>query len=286
MPNTPPDNAHPNGAGRIDSYDLAPRPTPPPLPGSVILRESAADLGDAIAADLFMQAGACVRAFGDFHLALSADESLIPLYTGLMIDPRYRALPWKRTHLWLVSERRVDFEDPRSAFREIREIIVDHSDIPPEQAHPIFPLAHDADAQYEKELRETLGWREKGHDRLDYALVALERDGAAAIPSGHQPLDAESGRLVRITGADANGGADPEAERESGEAGPGRVSLTIPFLNASRLLAIVAIGEGKRTIVERLARGGGEAADIPAAALRPLAGELRWYLDHAACPQG
>src|SRR5687768_12288568 len=95
----------------------------PPLPGSVVIRETPDELIDAVAADLFFQAVACARTFGDFHLALSGGSTPEPLYARLMYDPNYRDLPWKRTHLWIVDERRVPPDDERSNFRMIRETI-------------------------------------------------------------------------------------------------------------------------------------------------------------------
>jgi hypothetical protein len=94
-----------------DLYDLAPRPVAPALPGTVVVRESADELVDAVAADLFIHALNCIRTFGDFHLALSGGSTPLPLYRRLMYDPSYRDLPWTRTHLWMVDERRVPFDD-------------------------------------------------------------------------------------------------------------------------------------------------------------------------------
>src|SRR5690606_10674816 len=105
---------------------------------------------------------------------------------------------WKRTHLWIVDERRVPFDDPRSNFTMIRETIVDHSDIPREQVHPIFPLADHPDEDYERELREHLGWREKGHDRLDYVLLGMGADGHTASLFPRSPALRDDDRLVLV----------------------------------------------------------------------------------------
>src|ERR1700741_1275806 len=163
-----------------DTYELAPLPATPELPGEVVVRETVDDLIDAVAADLVVHAHNCVRAFGSFHLALSGGSTPVPLYRRLMYDPNYRDLPWAKTHLWVVNERRVAFQDDRSNFKMINELIGDHSGIPAEQVHPIFALAHDADLEYERVLREELGWREKGQDRLDFVLLGMGADGHTA----------------------------------------------------------------------------------------------------------
>ena len=42
--------------------------------------------------------------------------------------------------------------------------------------------------------------------------------------------------------------------------------------------------KGKREAVGRVERGGEPVSALPAAGLRPVGGELRWYLDQSACP--
>ena len=169
----------------------------PRLRGKVIARASMHDLLDELSSDLTAHALNCVREFGDFHLALSGGQTPMPFYEQLMYDPRYRAIPWRRTHLWMVDERCVGFEDERSNFGRIKEVIVDHSDIPPEQVHPMIAMAPGAGERYERELRETLGWRQKGHDRLDFVLLGVGPDGhTASIFPGSPALDVHAARAA------------------------------------------------------------------------------------------
>lgn len=273
-------------------YDLLPTPSTPDLPGTVVVRHEADAVIDAVASDLVIHATNCVREFGDFHLALSGGSTPLPLYRRLMYDPNYRGLPWTKTHLWIVDERRVDFSDDRSNFKAISELIVDHSGIPQGQVHPIFATAEHADAEYEAVLRETLGWRPKGHDRLDFVLLGMGGDGHTASLFPHSPALVEStgtagtsDRLVRI-----NDGPTVTP--------PDRVTMTLPLLNASRFLALMVVGESKQAALARVAKAHahgktgldrGTAPDnadsLPVLGLAPVGGELRWYLDEAACPK-
>ena len=246
-------------------------PEPPNLPGSVVLRESQEQLIDAMGADLMFQAQACVRRFGDFHIALSGGSTPEPFYRRLMYDPNLRELPWKRTHLWIVDERRVPFDDDRSNFKMIREWIVDHSDIPASQVHPIMAVREDADVAYEADLREHLGWREKGHDRLDYVLLGMGQDCHTASLFPNSPaLDAPDRLVVFNEGPSVTP--------------PEWVTMTYDLLNASRMIAVMVTGEGKRDAIRRVADREGTRREIPILGVDPKGGELRWYLDHAACP--
>lgn len=236
-----------------------------------MVREGVEELIDAMAADLFFQSRACVRTFGDFHLALSGGSTPEPLYRRLMYDPNYRELPWKRTHLWVVDERRVPLDDPRSNFKMIRETLVEHSDIPREQVHPVEATEPDADTRYETELRDILGWREKGHDRLDYVLLGMGADGHTASLFPRSPALEAADRLVVIN-------AGPMVTP------PDRVTMTLGLINASRFVGIMVTGEKKRAAAARVAAGSELVEDLPVMGVRPVGGELRWYLDRAACP--
>jgi 6-phosphogluconolactonase len=242
----------------------------PRLPGQVVVREDIEDLGSALGAELLIHAHNCVRTFGDFHLALSGGSTPLPFYHRLMVDPMFRSFPWNRTHLWMVDERRVPLEDDRSNYRHIHEILVDHSDIPKANVHPMVAMREDADVVYEGELREVLAWREKGHDRLDFVLLGLGGDGHTASLFPRSPALAERERLVRIN-------AGPTVTP------PDRVTMTFPLINATRFVAFLVTGAGKREMVARIGRGRDTVEDVPALGVHPVGGVLKWFIDSDAC---
>lgn len=254
----------------MDPIEFAPEPSKPDLPGTVVVRDSVEELVDAIAADLYYHSKMCVRSFGDFHLALSGGSTPLPLYRRLMIDPNLRDFPWTRTHLWVVDERCVPFEDERSNFRTLREMIVDHSDIPPEQVHPITATSPTAARDYEQQLQDTLAWREKGHDRLDFVLLGMGDDGHTASLFPHSPALDDEDRLVL-----ANTGPTVTP--------PDRITLTYKLINSSRFIAIMVSGSSKKDAIKEAVQGG-SVADLPILGVNPVGGEQRWYLDRAACP--
>ncbi|MCC6677490.1 MAG: 6-phosphogluconolactonase [Phycisphaerales bacterium] len=258
--------------------ELSGSPTPPArpdLPGPVVVREAADDVLDAAAADLLIQAKNCVRAFGDFHLAVSVTPLTEPLLRRLMYDPALRDLPWKRTHLWITDERAVG-GDEESRFELLRQLVVEQSDMPAEQAHAIRAAEVEPDRRYEADLREHLAWREKGHDRLDFVLLGLgDNAGIAGLQPG-TGADTDPGRLAVIAGLARD-------ERSA-------ITLTLTMINAARFIAVLATGPERRGAIAevgaaRRRRVGSAEATPPAGRLLPLAGELRWYLDHEALPR-
>jgi 6-phosphogluconolactonase/glucosamine-6-phosphate isomerase/deaminase len=237
----------------MDSYDLEPEPRRPDLPGQVGLYEGPDEIIDAVAADLFIQAKACVREFGDFHLALSGGALVEKLFLRLMVDPLYRALPWTRTQLWVAADWRGDSH--YGATEIVDHVLRHHAGIPASQIHAPVHETAEAHAAYERELLETLGWREKGHDRLDF--VVCQVDETEPVPGTGE--DVGGGRLV---------------SRYRGDAGGERVSMTPLLVGGSRFIALLASGPASRAAVDAAA-GDGKAFD-------PVGGVQKWYLDHAA----
>ena len=261
----------PEPSGRAEIYDVPPTTRPaPPLPGDAVVAETADELIDLVAADLLVQAKYCVGQLGDFQLALCGGATPQSLYKRLMYDPNFRQLPWPRTHLWLVDERCLPLDDQRSNFRMINETIVDHSGIPAEQVHPMPGLSATADVDYERTLREVLEWRERGEDRLDFILLEMGAGGEVAGLFPHTEPLREARRLVRF-----NAGPEPA----SGE----RLTMTFPLINAARFIAVLVTGEAKAATLERVSTGRASADELPIKGVRPINGELKWYLDTEAC---
>lgn len=259
----------------------------------MVVRPTPDDVLDAAAADFLIQAQNCVRTFGDFHLAVSmtGTEALL---RRLMYDPALRELPWKRTHLWMVDEWDVPGDDTRRLFPLLQELIVEPSDIPLDQVHAM-PVGADTpavlkgkqsektpatpDARYEARLREFLGWREKGHDRLDCVLLG----GVAVtgpVTNGIVRTNGSDDRLVRTVPAKTLGSAVD------------LVTMTTRMLRGSRLISVVALGSEQRSLIEHAAgktkinyATTDAAREFPRSGLVPFLGELRWYLDADACPQ-
>ena len=243
-------------------YEIEPDPLPAPrLPGAVSVAADADEMIDRVAEDLVQHAFNCVRQFGDFHLAVTAPPLLEPLYRRLMYDPQYRWLPWRRTHLWLAWECGGEAESVLQTW------IGEHADLPAEQLHLIPERESDPARAYEARVREVLGWREKGQDRFDYVLLALDSEGTVAgLFPGSPVLDSDE-RLYLPHGTSA---------------GPA-VSMTPAFVRASRFVAIAGSGAETNDAVKRLASP--DRAPLPAGTLSPIEGELKWYLDVAAAAE-
>jgi 6-phosphogluconolactonase len=238
------------------------------LTGEIVVEPSDDLLFDRLGADLTDAALKALRDRGVFHLALSGGSTPEPFYMRLCTDPRFRAIPWGSTHIWLVDERRVPADDDRLNFRMIKSVLVDHIPIRTRQVHPMPVMEENAAELYEAELRSIVP-----DGRLDFILLGMGDDGhTASLFPGSRGLQENSSWIAANDGP----GVTP----------PPRLTMTYPLINAGRELAVLATKAKKapmlRSIHDQLASAGPDIQKYPITGVNPAAGTLTWYLDAAA----
>lgn len=271
MPSPDSPDPLPKGVPPEPPIELVPEIKGPRLPGRVILRESVDDALDALLADIYLQGLNCIRVFGNFQLAVPCSRLGELMLGRMMYDPTLREFPWPRTRVWLTQDPGLPAEDPNSGLATLRDLLVDHSGIPIEQLHAVDWTSPDPAASYAATLREHLGWREKGHDRLDAVMLEMSPQGQLGLAEG------EPGSLCELL---------------VNEHRPG-VAMTLEMINASRLIAVVPAPHPPETENAHKASPALAALDLdeprekrlnlPATKLSPLAGELRWYIGKELC---
>gem|GEM_PF-3850503 len=114
----------------------------PSLPGRVFPASSAEDRIEKLTGELTLAATHAIQARGVFHLALPADvpQALDAWYTALIIDPRWRGVPWQKTHLWQSAEAR---GGDSTSWRTLMEALLAHLPLEPEQLHPVSIVSDD-----------------------------------------------------------------------------------------------------------------------------------------------
>src|SRR5258707_8478341 len=158
-------------------------------------------------------------------------------------------LPWPGVHVFQVDERVAPAGDPDRNLTHLRESLLQHAPLRPEQIHAMPVEATDletAAAQYTFALQEVAG----SPPVLDLVHLGLGPDGhTASLVPGDPVLDVTNVD-VAVTGA---------------YQGRRRMTLTFPIINRSlRVLWLVTGGEKARTLV-RLRDG---HPSIPASRVR------------------
>ncbi|MBP2675657.1 MAG: 6-phosphogluconolactonase [Deltaproteobacteria bacterium] len=118
---------------------------------------------------------------------------------------------------------------------------------------------------YEEELK---GFFPGGPPRFDLAILGLGADGhTASLLPGSSAVD----ETVRWT-----------AVAKRPEEAFSRVTVTLPLLNGAATVLFLVSGAGKARVLRALLEDGGGAASLPASRVRPVSGDLRWFVDDEA----
>lgn len=250
----------------------------PKLPGIVHVTAAADELYDHLAVYLIQAANDAVKDREVFHLALSGGSTPEPFYMGLATDPRFRNMPWQKSHVWMVDERHVPQDDPQSNYRMICKALLDHVPMRGRQKHPVPVQAENPAIAYEGQLREVFGPRihKPGSNsiaRLDFVLLGM----------GH---DAHTASL--FPRSDAIGITNQWISLNDGEhvTPPPRITMTYPLLNAARNIAVLVTGKSKAKTLRRVEtqlEHGSDPHNLPITGINPSStefnGALSWHLD-------
>lgn len=241
------------------------------LPGEIHVAPDADTLYDDLALIFTCLGQEADEARGEFHIALSGGTTPWPFYQRLLIDTRFRAVPWLRTHIWIVDERRVPDDDDLSNFKSMRGSLLEGISTPPSQIHPMMVMSDSPDALYEAEMRSVFGMPE-GLPKMDFVLLGMGGDCHTASLFPRSDAIAEKDRLIVV-----NQGANVTP--------PDRVTMTYSLLNAARQLAVLCVGAKKTDALTRVSdqmKAGPDPVNVPITGIQPTDGGLTWYLDHDA----
>jgi 6-phosphogluconolactonase len=194
--------------------------------------ESVARAGAALTAT---EARAAVAARGRFIVAFSGGHTPWQMLRALADEP----MPWEAVHIVQVDERVAPAGHADRNLTHLRESLLAHCPLRPEQVHAMPVESADlvaAGRSYARALGQIAG----APPVLDLAHLGLGPDGhTASLVPGDPVLDV-TGADVAITG--------PYQGRR-------RMTLTYPMLNRSRRIVWLVTGAEKADMLVRLHRG-------------------------------
>jgi 6-phosphogluconolactonase len=182
---------------------------------------------------------------GRFIMAVSGGRTPWQMLR-LLVDEE---VSWKHVHVVQVDERVAPAGDPDRNLTHLRESLLEHASLPPEQLYPMPVEEHDlraAATRYAVSLQKIAG----SPPVLDLVHLGLGTDGhTASLIPGDPVLDVTD-KDVSLTGA---------------YQGRRRMTLTYPVLNRSRRVLWLVTGSEKADMLVRLAEGD---STIPAGRVR------------------
>jgi 6-phosphogluconolactonase len=239
-----------------------------PLNTNIRVLRDADSVAQQAAASVVARIRSAAGRSGIFSLVLSGGSTPKALYRLLASEFRDQ-VPWDRVHLFWGDERYVSPDDPLSNYRMVKESLLSHIGIPPQNVHPMpsqFTDPHDAARAYEELLRT---YYPLPFPCFDLVLLGLGPEGHTASLFPDSPALEEHDRWVIAVKAPANP--------------PIRLTLSLPVLNSAAEVFFLAVGVDKAAAVEQAVTASPDKAPrVPAGMVRPERGNVIWWMDEAA----
>ena len=205
---------------------------------------------------------------GRFTVALSGGSTPRGLHHELATTFASQ-LPWEKVFFFWGDERHVPPDFPESNFRMAKETLLSKLPIATDHVFRMPGELPDADQGarlYEENLREFFHPAAGEFPTLDFVLLGVGGDGhTASLFPGTKALE-ERQRWV----------FGNWVEQHSTY----RITLTYPVLNHASHVMFLVEGAAKAEIVRTILKD--PAANLPSQRVKPIKGELIWYLDAAA----
>jgi 6-phosphogluconolactonase len=188
-------------------------------------------------------------------LVLTGGTTAGAAYRLLASEAWRTRLDWPQITVYFGDERRVPPDDPQSCYLLVAQALL--ASVTPAGVERMRGEEPDGEAEADR-------YASLLPERLDVTLLSMGEDGHCASLFPGSPQLAERERLCTT-------GLAPYPPYE-------RITLTLPALDRSRLVLILALGERKRDALARIRAG----EQLPSALVAPADGDVIWIVDHAA----
>jgi len=205
-----------------------------------------------------------------FRVVLAGGTTPQALY-ALLASAEYRnRVAWDQVSFFFGDERAVPPDHPDSNYRTAQEALFRPLNILEKHIYRLKAELLDLEAvatDYEQALRSVFDGERV--PRFDLIFLGMGPDGhTASLFPGHPAL-AERKRWVTPV-------------MDAPKPPPRRLTLTVPVLNAAKLVLFMAVGADKARALREVLEGDASPDQYPAKHVRPGVGRLVWLVDEAA----
>jgi 6-phosphogluconolactonase len=236
--------------------------------------ETADQLSRAAAAEFCLEADAAIRERGRFACAVAGGTTPTALYDLLAAPPFRDRIDWQKLDLYFGDERAVPPDDPASNFRTVDRHLLSRVAIPNARVHRIAAEGADLDtaaSDYSAVVGANVAPADpSGAPSFDLILLGLGADGHTASLFPGSPALMETRRWFVAS-------ASPRPP-------VGRVTATLPLINAARHVFFLVAGSDKSAALAGVLTGPIDGPRLPAQLIAPR-GRLVWFVDDAAVSQ-
>jgi 6-phosphogluconolactonase len=205
---------------------------------------------------------------GKFTVALSGGSTPRAMHQELVRNFSSK-LAWEQIFFFFGDERHVPPDSPESNYRMANETLLSKLPVPRNHIFRFpaeLPDANRAANDYAETLRKSFSLTGDAFPRFDFVLLGMGPDGhTASLFPGSAALEEKRHWVV------ANWVEQFKTFR---------LTFTYPVLNHAASVMFLVSGEDKADMVPKALRD--PSANLPCQRVRPVNGELMWYMDAPA----
>jgi 6-phosphogluconolactonase len=204
-------------------------------------------------------------------VALSGGSTPALLFRELALHSHRPEWGWVK--IFWSDERMVPPDHHQSNYGLAKRLLLDQLPIPEQNIFriPGESKAEEVAEKYAALIKKEIPAGEDGLPQFDWIFLGLGEDGhTASLFPGADSLQLTDKICAAAT---SPGNGQP------------RLTFTLPLINQAKKITFLVTGTSKSGVVAAIWQQRAEAQNYPAAAVRPLKGELIWYLDKAAAKE-
>ncbi|MHA4810109.1 6-phosphogluconolactonase [Flavitalea flava] len=205
-----------------------------------------------------------------FTIALSGGSTPQRLHKILAASPYKEQIDWSKLHIFWGDERDVPFEDSRNNAKMAYDTLLNFVPVPASQIHVMrtdIPPEESA-LEYEKILHQ---YFTTGSSSFDLVLLGMGDDGhTLSLFPGTEVVHEEKAwaHSFFLKAQDMY-----------------RITLTKTIVNLAAKIAFLTTGTGKAHALKEVLKGAYNPDLYPSQEIKPVTGELHWFVDEAAAAQ-
>jgi 6-phosphogluconolactonase len=234
---------------------------------NLIVFQTADEFNKAAAEFIVAIASKSIAARGRFVVSLSGGKTPQKLYSLLAELPFRNQIEWGRTFVFWGDERCVPLDDARNNAYQAKIFLLDKVNIPKTNIFsiPVNLSPEEAAIEYENEIKNFFGDEPM---KFDLFLLGLGENGhTASLFPGTNVIDEQS-ESVR----------DVYVEEEK----MFRITITAPLINRASTILFLVTGKNKAEMLRKVLELPYQPDKIPAQLIKPIDGELYWFVDQDA----
>jgi 6-phosphogluconolactonase len=205
-----------------------------------------------------------------FTIALSGGSTPERLHKILAAAPYKDQIDWSRMHIFWGDERAVPFEDSRNNAKMAYDTLLNFVPVPAAQIHVMrTDISPEQSAiEYEKILHQYFGEGSAAGESFDLVLLGMGDDGhTLSLFPGTAVVHEEKAWATSffLKAQDMY-----------------RITLTKTIVNRAARVAFLTTGSKKAHALKEVLKGAYNPDLYPSQEIKPVTGELHWWVDEAA----